>query len=190
MTRDSVPVSRLGLRARWFAAGDPVLGRLSQGRAGRRHPRPAASQGVSSAVSAGMIFVHLGTVDRSFADSSAALAQLWAALDLRRLAHVATRRFDIAANWKLVVENFLDFYHLPFIHPQVGSTAAALDVDDVVLDERIIGGTYPRGAIGKASKAGRPMPTFGDVPLELQARQDIFVSSRTRSSSWRRTGSR
>ena len=68
---------------------------------------------VSSAVWAGMIFVHLGTVDRSFVDSSAALAQLWAALDLGRLAHVATRRFDIAANWKLVVENFLDFTTCP-----------------------------------------------------------------------------
>ncbi len=129
---------------------------------------------VSSAVWAGMIFVHLGTVDRSFVDASAALSQRWSALDLGRLAHVATHRFDITANWKLVVENFLDFYHLPFIHPQVGSAAAALEVDDLVLDERIIGGTYPRGATGKASKAGRPMPTFGDVPLEVQARQDIF----------------
>ena len=75
---------------------------------------------VASAVWAGVIFVHSGPVDRSFADASAALSQRWAALDLGRLAHVATRRFDIAANWKLVVENFLDFYHLPFIHPQVG----------------------------------------------------------------------
>ena len=101
--------------------------------------------------------LHLGTVDRSFADASATLSQRWASLDLGRLAHVETRRFDIAANWKLVVENFLDFYHLPFIHPEVGSAAAALDVGDLVLDELIIGGTYPRGATGKASKAGRPI---------------------------------
>jgi choline monooxygenase len=56
----------------------------------------------------------------------------------------------------------------------VGSPGAALDVDDVVLDERIIGGTYPRGAAGKASKAQRPMPTFGAVPQEVRDRQDIF----------------
>jgi choline monooxygenase len=129
---------------------------------------------VPSSVWAGMVFVHLGTVERSFVDASAALSNRWEAMDLSRLAHVETRRFDIAANWKLVVENFLDYYHLPFIHPQVGSAAAALDVDDLVLDERTIGGTYPRGATGKASKAGRPMPTFGDVPLDVQARQDIF----------------
>jgi choline monooxygenase len=87
---------------------------------------------------------------------------------------VETRRYEIDANWKLVVENFLDFYHLPFVHPQVGSAGAALDVDDVVLDEQIIGGTYPRGAAGKASKADRPMPTFGPVSQELRDRQDIF----------------
>jgi choline monooxygenase len=127
-----------------------------------------------SATWAGMVFVHVGKVDRPFADALAPLMRTWAPLDLGRIAHVATRRFEISANWKLVVENFLDFYHLPFIHSQVGSAAAALDVDDVVLDERIIGGRYPRGATGKASKADRPMPTFGDVPLELRNHQDIF----------------
>jgi choline monooxygenase len=127
-----------------------------------------------SATWAGMVFVHLGDVDRPFADEIAPLSQAWAPLDLGRLAHAETRRYEIHANWKLVVENFLDFYHLPFVHPQVGSAGAALDVDDVVLDERIIGGTYPRGATGKASKSDRPLPTFGDVPQELRDQQDIF----------------
>ena len=154
------------LQATPYWDGSPKAGRTTT-------PATAAPRGRSERCWAGMAFVHLGqSIGRSW--PSAALSQRWAALDLRRLAHVATRRFDITANWKLVVENFLDFYHLPFIHPQVGSAAAALDVDDVVLDEQIIGGTYPRGATGKASKAGRPLPTFGDVPLEVQARQDIF----------------
>jgi choline monooxygenase len=127
-----------------------------------------------SATWAGMVFVHLGNVESSFADALAPLMREWAQLDLSRLAHAETRTFEIDANWKLVVENFLDFYHLPFIHPQVGSAGAALDADDVVLDERIIGGRYPRGAAGKTSKANRPMPTFGDVPQELRDRQDLF----------------
>jgi choline monooxygenase len=127
-----------------------------------------------SATWAGMVFVHVGTVDRPFADALAPLMRAWAPMDLSRLAHAATRRFDINANWKLVVENFLDFYHLPFIHPQVGSASAALNVDDMVLDERIIGGRYPHGATGKASKTDRPMPTFGDVPPESRNHQDIF----------------
>ena len=145
---------------------------------------------VASAVWAGMIFVHPGPVDRSFADVSAPLSQRWSALDLRRLAHVATHRFDIAANWKLVVENFLDFYHLPFIHPQVGSAAAALEVDDVVLDERIIGGTYPRVRPARRRRPADRCQPSAMYRSRCRRVRTSSVSSRTRSSSWRRTGSR
>ncbi len=81
----------------------------------------------------------------------------------------------MAANWKLVVENFLDFYHLPFVHPQVGPVGIALDIDDLVLAPRIIGGTYPRGAAGKAAKTDRALPTLGPIDSpEVRDRQDIF----------------
>ena len=43
-----------------------------------------------------------------------------------------------------------------------------------MLDARIIGGTYPRGAAGKAAKTDAPLPTFGDVPQVVRDRQDIF----------------
>jgi choline monooxygenase len=73
------------------------------------------------------------------------------------------------------VENFLDFYHLPFVHPQVGPVSVALDIDDLVLDPRIIGGTYPRGAAGKAAKTDRALPTLGPVESPaVRDRQDIF----------------
>jgi len=131
-----------------------------------------------SATWAGMVFVHLGPVedalDRPFEDAIAPLAARWAPLDLSRLVHAETRRYDVDANWKLVVENFLDFYHLPFIHPQVGPASIALDIDDVVLDARIIGGSYPLGAAGKAAKTDAPLPTFGAVPQVVRDRQDIF----------------
>ena len=156
------------LQATPYWDGSPQGGPDESARAGM-HLVP-----VSCATWAGIVFVHLGNVDRPFLDALAPLIRLWAPLDLSRLAHAATRRFEIHANWKLVVENFVDFYHLPFVHSQVGSAAAALDVDDVVLDERIIGGTYPRGAVGKASKTDHPLPTFGDVPEEQRLHQDLF----------------
>jgi choline monooxygenase len=129
---------------------------------------------VPSATWAGMVFVDLGDTGVPFETAIAPLSVRWAPFDLGRLTHADTRRYDIDANWKLVVENFLDFYHLPFIHPQVGPASIALDVDDLVLDERIIGGTYPRGAAGKAAKTVRPLPTFGEVPQAVRDRQDIF----------------
>jgi choline monooxygenase len=123
---------------------------------------------------AGMVLVCVGEPAVDVDELLAPLRERWAAVDLSRLRPTGERRFDVQANWKLVVENFLDFYHLPFVHPQVGPADAALDIDDVVLAERVFGGSYPRGAAGKARKTEVPLPLFGDVPPELRDRQDIF----------------
>ncbi|MBW3604739.1 MAG: aromatic ring-hydroxylating dioxygenase subunit alpha [Actinobacteria bacterium] len=32
---------------------------------------------------------------------------------------VADRSYDIAANWKLIAENFMEYYHLPWVHPEL-----------------------------------------------------------------------
>ncbi|GAA0276062.1 aromatic ring-hydroxylating dioxygenase subunit alpha [Cryptosporangium japonicum] len=129
---------------------------------------------VTHAEWAGMVLVSLGEPGRPLGEALAPLRERWAPVDLERLHLAAEDTYEIAANWKLVVENFLDFYHLPFVHPQVGPAAAALDIDDVMLADDILGGCYPRGAAGKAAKTSSPLPMFGDVPAALRDRQDIF----------------
>jgi choline monooxygenase len=125
---------------------------------------------------AGMVLVNLDEAEPATSAEVllAPLRQRWAPIDLSRLHLADEQRYEIGANWKLVVENFLDFYHLPFVHPQVGPVAAALDIDDVVLSDEILGGCYPRGAAGKARKTETDLPFFGDVPDGLRDRQDIF----------------
>lgn len=137
--------------------------------------------GVSSHVWAGMVFVNLGvefdSTEAAAADFEGMLSpilQRWNHIDFSRLHLAQEREFDIGANWKLIVENFLDFYHLPFIHPQVGPVSASLDVDDVWLADHILGGTYPLGAAGKAAKTDDALPFLGDVPPERTESQDIF----------------
>lgn len=129
---------------------------------------------VASAVWAGMVFVDLGETGTDFFASVDQLIKRWDHVDLSRLALADERQYDVDANWKLVVENFLDFYHLPFIHPQVGPVSASLDVDDVVLSDNIVGGSYPHGAAGKAKKTEDQLPFLGDVPDDRIERQDIF----------------
>jgi choline monooxygenase len=139
---------------------------------------------VASQVWAGMVFVNLaleraeaGGTDQIDADFAAMLAPIlarWDHVDFNRIHLAEERRFDIAVNWKLVVENFLDFYHLPFIHPQVGPVSASLDVDDVRLADHILGGCYPHGAAGKAAKTDEALPFLGDVPPARTESQDIF----------------
>jgi choline monooxygenase len=147
-------------------------------RRGAPSPEARAKLGllkVNSAVWAGMVFVNLDPDAAPFADVVAPLAERWSHIDFDRLHLAEERVFDLEVNWKLIVENFLDFYHLPFVHPQVGPVAASLDVDDVVLERStIVGGSYPRGAVGKAKKTEDQLPFIGDVPADKVESQDIF----------------
>ncbi|MFT4280016.1 aromatic ring-hydroxylating oxygenase subunit alpha [Microbacterium sp.] len=146
----------------------------------RGNPSPEAKERlhllpVASATWAGMIFVNLSDDPRPFLESAGPLVERWSYIDFDRLHLGAEREFDLAVNWKLCVENFLDFYHLPFVHPQVGPVAASLDVDDVVIEPSlIVGGSYPRGAVGKAKKSEDQLPYLGDVPDDKKESQDIF----------------
>lgn len=129
---------------------------------------------VASHTWAGMVFVNLSPDPSPLADLLAPLQRRWQHIDLSRLRLAQERPYDIPANWKLIVENFLDFYHLPFIHPQVGPVSASLDVDDLIVAPEIIGGCYPRGAAGKAKKSADQLPWLGDVPADRLESQDIF----------------
>jgi choline monooxygenase len=129
---------------------------------------------VASATWAGLVLVHLGQDPEPVEDLLAPLAGRWAPIDFGRLALAGERRFDVAANWKLVVENFLDFYHLPFVHPQVGPVASGLSVDDLVLSARIAGGCYPHGAAAKAAKTDGALPLLGEHAAGFGDRQDLI----------------
>ena len=39
----------------------------------------------------------------------------------------AARTFDVAANWKLIVENFAEYYHLPWVHPELAKVSRVPD---------------------------------------------------------------
>jgi choline monooxygenase len=136
---------------------------------------------VASHVWAGLVFVDLSSANTDpqacaddFTHRLGPILNRWSHIDFGRIHFAEERRYDIDANWKLVVENFLDFYHLPFVHPQVGPVTASLDIDDVALHPDIMGGTYPRGAAGKADKTERPLPWLGAVPTDRLEQQDIF----------------
>lgn len=63
-----------------------------------------------------LVFVNVSGGAPPLADHLAPLARCWAPYDLARLRHGGSCTFDVAANWKLAMENFLESYHLPFAH--------------------------------------------------------------------------
>lgn len=87
------------------------------------------------------------------ADADApALASLLAPLDARLgrrdlggLVHAERRTHDIACNWKIYVENYLEGYHIPLVHPRLND-----EVDASKYDVSVEGGVCFHAAPMKA----------------------------------------
>ena len=63
------------------------------------------------------IFVNLSGAAPPFEDFVAPLENRLAGVDLTRIHHVVTIDFgEVATNWKLIVENFIEPYHVQFVH--------------------------------------------------------------------------
>lgn len=58
------------------------------------------------------------TVEQEILDRLGAMSNL-DAYDIGGLAVGARRRYDVAANWKLIIENFMECYHCATIHPEL-----------------------------------------------------------------------
>lgn len=71
----------------------------------------------------GVVFVNLDGSAPDFAEANADLLARWAEFD-RPLHHGGPQssfRVEVAANWKLAVENYCESYHLPWVHPGLNS---------------------------------------------------------------------
>ena len=78
---------------------------------------------VRSHVWMGVIWINLSGNAPKFEDSMKELMERWADFD-RPLFHggkESSFTIEIAANWKLAVENYCESYHLPWVHPGLNS---------------------------------------------------------------------
>jgi choline monooxygenase len=66
-----------------------------------------------------LVFVNLSGDAPSLADHMAPLDARWAAYDFSNMRHAANWELTLNANWKLAIENFLESYHLPWVHPSL-----------------------------------------------------------------------
>ena len=80
-------------------------------------PADHGLQPVRTAVWHDWIFVNLDGNAPSFEDYAAPLINRFADIDFGRVQPVATLDFgEIAANWKFIMENFIEPYHVPIVH--------------------------------------------------------------------------
>jgi glycine betaine catabolism A len=65
----------------------------------------------------GHVFVHVGEPTPTLADQLGALPAKFRAWGMRDLKLAARHHYDVAANWKLIVQNYSECLHCPAIHP-------------------------------------------------------------------------
>ncbi|WP_417477117.1 aromatic ring-hydroxylating oxygenase subunit alpha [Maricaulis sp.] len=65
----------------------------------------------------GMVFARAGRNGPDFDTVMAGIDALTAPCDLAGMRHHHSRIYKVAANWKTYVDNYLEGYHLPFVHP-------------------------------------------------------------------------
>ena len=65
----------------------------------------------------GLVFVALSEHVPDFADVYAGIVERIAPIDLADMRFTRSDVFDVRCNWKVYVDNFLEGYHLPIVHP-------------------------------------------------------------------------
>lgn len=118
-----------------------------------------------------VIFVNLSGEAQAFADWIAPLAELWKPFESANMQMLSSTDYDLGANWKLVCENFLDNYHVPFVHAQAGGPETALNFEDLSLAPDLFGFTLPGGEADKRKPEWLPRL---ELPPELQDAQFLF----------------
>ena len=89
----------------------------------------------------GFLFVNGSGDAPPFAEHVGALDDLVAPYRPERLVPLVRHDYDLACNWKVVLENYHECYHCPLIHPELCQVSPPASGDNFELDGAWVGGT-------------------------------------------------
>lgn len=72
----------------------------------------------------GLVFANFGAMARPIDATLSALNTRWQDYDFSQFEYGGELHYRVGGNWKLVVENFLDSYHNPFVHPALNKASS------------------------------------------------------------------
>ncbi len=130
---------------------------------------------VPTAVWRDIVFVNLSAAAQPFEEFIHPLDERlakWTAAELRPL---SSDKYEIQANWKLAAENFIDAYHLPVVHSQLGSGFGwILDTEDVEVSDDIVGLVLPQGYGEDSELQQSLLPRFSGLGAGEAHRIEVF----------------
>jgi choline monooxygenase len=118
-----------------------------------------------------VVMVNLSSDAVPLKDWTAGLDARWAPFNIKNMAPGGNMTFEFNANWKLVLENFLESYHLPTVHPVLNSFSPIED-HVLVVDELFMG---QLSLNYRPSDDGNALPRFKDLPEERQAAGEYLL---------------
>lgn len=108
---------------------------------------------VRAAVWNDLVFVDLSGAAPPLAETTGPLDARWADYDFSDMRHVASWELEVRANWKLAVENFLESYHLPWVHPALTARSPLEEHRQVAVSDRVYGQTTDSFAPDKVAES-------------------------------------
>ncbi len=117
----------------------------------------------------GMVFINLGGVAPDFACHIQPLEHRWSEFtgigglsSLRPTSEGTSVEIEVNANWKLIVENYCESYHLPFVHPGLNEYSPVKDHYNIVAGEW--GGGQGTRNYSFPERAGTKLPKHSNWP--------------------------
>ncbi len=112
------------------------------------------------------IFVNLSGDAEALEEWLAPLQRMWSHYDLTQLRHGGSADFAIKANWKLLTENTMEFYHLPWVHQTLNSYSPTHAHYHCNAGDRFVG-TATRD-YRPSITSGRQLPKFPGLTAEQE----------------------
>lgn len=113
----------------------------------------------------GFLFMNLSPQPEPFAQAFAQVADHFARWHLPELEVAHRIDYDVAANWKIVVENFSECYHCPLIHPEFASKAPYRSGQNDLPEGPFLGGFMELSpGVASLTRSGRRCgPVLGEL---------------------------
>ena len=111
----------------------------------------------------GNVFVHLGQNPEPFEQAYEPVLTKFAPWHLGELIPVRREVYEVAANWKLIVQNYSECYHCPIIHPALEKLSHYRDTENDLDEGPFLGGPMRIGQEGgglstNGKRAAAPLP--------------------------------